>query len=49
VVAELASLEAGLRAEIGRLSVVERTLGEWRTALAGNGSAAEGQLPARES
>jgi SAM-dependent methyltransferase len=33
VLAELAALETGLRAEAAQLAAVERALGEWRTAL----------------
>jgi SAM-dependent methyltransferase len=35
VLDELGALESGLRAEAARLAAVERTLSEWRTALAG--------------
>jgi len=35
VLDELGALESGLRAEAARLAAVERTLAEWRTALAG--------------
>src|SRR5262249_8310826 len=48
VLDELGVLESGLRAEAARLTAVERTLAEWRTALAGAGSSNEAAPPASE-
>jgi chromosome segregation ATPase len=49
VLDELGLLESGLRAEAARLTAVERTLAEWRTALANTGSGSEATPPASES
>jgi hypothetical protein len=45
VLDELGALESGLRAEAARLAAVEKTLSEWRTALAGTGAEAASAPP----
>jgi SAM-dependent methyltransferase len=45
VLAELATLESGLRAEAAQLAAVERALGEWRTALTTDAASAAEPRP----
>jgi SAM-dependent methyltransferase len=50
VVAELTTLENGLRAEAAQLAAVERALGEWRTALTADSASADAaRRPAGET